>query len=236
VADFAVAMGEQYNFSTAIIETMKPLRKSLLWILIAAAIIVPIVYFVAHWSDQSFRDSALGNWFATVLGVIVGIPIALEINRRQQLAQDNRMSKDRENEELTRKNKILTLVKKELEFNLDILGNRQSQKASVTQFEITLNGSDVAVNGLKDELWNSFSDGGELQWIKDLDLLDAISTAYHQIRIMMRLEGRYLKALDFSSSSAHTSHLARENIQKDLNKMYTEVSDVIGKAIDAIAT
>jgi len=215
---------------------MKILHKSWLWILVAAVIIVPIVYFIAHWPDQAFRDSALGNWFATVLGVIVGIPIALEINRRQQLAQDKRMSKGREDEELIRKNKILTLVKKELEFNRDILGNRQPQKARAARFEITLNGSNVAVNGLKDELWNSFSDGGELQWIKDLDLLDAISTAYYQIRIVMRLEGRYLKALDFSSSSVHTSDLARENIQKDLNKMYPEASDAIRKAIDAIAT
>ncbi|MFN8402730.1 MAG: hypothetical protein U0V48_04140 [Anaerolineales bacterium] len=34
----------------------------------------------------------------------------------------------------------------------------------------------------KYELWDSFSDGGELQWIQDLDLLNAMSFAYYSIK------------------------------------------------------
>lgn len=43
-----------------------------------------LIYFICRFSDSSFRDGAMGNLFATMIGLIVGIPIGLEINRLQQ--------------------------------------------------------------------------------------------------------------------------------------------------------
>jgi predicted membrane-bound spermidine synthase len=44
---------------------------------------VPALYFLYHVKDPTFRDAAMGNWFATAMGVIVGVPVALWIARKQ---------------------------------------------------------------------------------------------------------------------------------------------------------
>ena len=43
--------------------------------------LVPVIYSLFRIGSQNYWDGALGNWLATMLGVIGGIPIALEINR-----------------------------------------------------------------------------------------------------------------------------------------------------------
>lgn len=57
---------------------------------IVAVILIafPIVYFAVHWRNEQFRDGALGNWFGTVAGVVVGVPIALWLSARQRRAQE----------------------------------------------------------------------------------------------------------------------------------------------------
>src|SRR6266478_8373856 len=60
----------------------------LAWFVAAILVLSPTVYFLMHWSSQSYREGAMGNWFGTVLGVIVGVPIALSIARFQQILQD----------------------------------------------------------------------------------------------------------------------------------------------------
>ncbi len=44
---------------------------------------------------------------------------------------------------------------------------------------------------LRDESWKAFSDGGELEWIKDPKLLDNLSEAYFSIRSVMNLSDKY---------------------------------------------
>lgn len=44
-------------------------------------------YFIVHFSDVAFRDATMGNLFATIIGVWLGVPTALllakEVERRQ---------------------------------------------------------------------------------------------------------------------------------------------------------
>jgi hypothetical protein len=51
----------------------------------------------------------------------------------------------------------------------------------------------VFIEGLKDELWNAFADGGELEWIRDLELMHVISFAYHYVRRITYFERLYLQ-------------------------------------------
>ncbi len=132
----------------------------------------------------------MGNLFATMVGALIGILIALEINRQQEETQDRKEAEVRENEEQNRKSKILKLLKGELEYNRQLLSERQSSKGD----EKTRN---VSLPKLKDELWNAFSDGGELQWVKDLQLLDFIATAYYHIRTIIFLEDKYFEAVHY---------------------------------------
>ena len=56
----------------------------LLWIIAATLILAPIVYFAQRICDTAFRDAAVANWFGTVLGVVIGVPVGLAISRYQQ--------------------------------------------------------------------------------------------------------------------------------------------------------
>ena len=82
---------------------MKSLNPRLLWLIIAVSAITPIIYFFYRLSDSAFIDSAMGNWFATMIGALIGILIALEINRLQQDIQEKKERALREIEERERK-------------------------------------------------------------------------------------------------------------------------------------
>ena len=84
-----------------------------LWLVIAVIAIIPVWYFFSHICDSSFLDSSMGNWFATMIGAIIGIPIALWITRVQQKEQERREAKRREE----RLHLFLERVKLELRSN-----------------------------------------------------------------------------------------------------------------------
>jgi hypothetical protein len=96
---------------------MKKRRKILIWLLISTLSLIPIVYFLVRVSDATFRDNAIGNWFATVIGVLVGIPIGLEINRHQQKAQEKVDAKKKIQEDRERLNLILDRLERELAYD-----------------------------------------------------------------------------------------------------------------------
>jgi hypothetical protein len=182
--------------------------------------IIPTWYFLSHIADSQFLDNLMGNWFATMIGVIVGIPIALEIHRRQQQAQEKKEQETQEREALTRKAKILSLVKKELEYNRDVLVARPE----------TIKRLDLE-DRLKDELWHAFSDGGELQWIRDLQLIDSFSTAYHHIRTIIFLEERLFDAIHAPVPPPQQPLQVIGNIRDTLTQTYPIVLKHIEKAL-----
>jgi hypothetical protein len=126
--------------------------------------------------DIEFWKNFLSNLLATFLGLIIGIPVALWINRFQQKATEVSENKRIDLETSTRKEKILNLIKAELEFNEEIFSTRNND-------EIYISGLDTYK--FKLETWGSISDGGEIQWIQNLDLLNAVSLAYYAIRRLM---------------------------------------------------
>jgi hypothetical protein len=44
---------------------------------------------------------------------------------------------------------------------------------------------------LKTELWNTFSDGGELQWIHDINILHVMAQTYDSLRMVLHAENTY---------------------------------------------
>jgi hypothetical protein len=178
----------EYNRSLAMKKKPAGIALWLVWIVTVVLAVIPIGYFLSHICDKAFVPSTMGNWFATVIGVVVGIPIALGLSRWQEKEQERREQSTREEEASTRKAEILRLIQTELKHNYDqIEGSTiRAENGSKT------NNREVFIEGLKDELWNAFSDGGEVRWIRDLQLLHNISVAYYYIRRIMHLENQYL--------------------------------------------
>ncbi|HXV81316.1 MAG TPA: hypothetical protein VEG60_15670 [Candidatus Binatia bacterium] len=168
-----------------------------------AAAIVPIFYTATHLSDPLYRDSFLGNWAATVIGVIFGVPIALELNRRQVAAKKLRAEAEKRREESKRRKRILGLLHKEISYNKKEL----TKRAETTPGERL-----ILMPGLKDGLWRAFSAGGELRWVRDPDLLDSVSNAYYYVKALIYLENQFFEAAHFPGMQIHQDKYPQDYI------------------------
>ena len=126
---------------------------------------------------QNFVSNFVSSGLATLLGVIIGIPVALWLNS----FQTRRTEKEK-------KKKILASLVNELGDNKHEL-ERMNDNA-ILRSELYLLGS-----RLRNELWKAYSDGGELQWIKDIELLGKIADSYYSIRAIMELADKHYSSV-----------------------------------------
>lgn len=122
---------------------------------------------------------------ATLIGLIFGIPIALWVSRYQE----RRTEKER-------KEKILSMLRAELMWNVREISIRVNDEDKLKTE------SGIIVSMLKDHMWRAFSDGGELQWIKNLGMLGYLSESYYFIGAIKYLADKYYDSVQFSSEDA----------------------------------
>ncbi len=147
--------------------------------------------------DFSFWQSFLSNMGATIIGVGLGIPAALWINRQIE----GKTEKER-------KKKLLSIIKVELGENQFVLNDWIEQgkpKTNILQLTAML----------KDESWSAFSNGGELQWIKDPKLLAELSDRFSTIHSIKYVADQYFKLIQFPTKE--TSVIATSNVWSLLN-------------------
>jgi len=165
-------------------------------IVVAAALVA--VYLLL---GTKIWENFLPNFLATMLGAIVGIPIAIGIND-QQAAKKEKLQKE----------KIIPILREELLGNLIQLSSWQksnSQKLETIYTSIFL----------EDSAWATFSDSGELAFIKDVKLLQKISHAYSTIRSVKLISERFIELV----------HLPD---QKERELLQTPVSYLLSRGID----
>ncbi len=163
-----------------------------------------------------FWRDFLSNGAATLLGAIIGIPIALWLSKFQQ-----------NKEELKRKNKILRLLKEELLVNIGPLSRWKKSANNLTTECMNL------IVFIKIQHWSAFSDGGELQWIKNPDLLGKIADAYNYLRMIKDLCNKYVGIIPFPQYGK--SNEAIPEIIQSIDKGIEETIHEIKTAIDAIS-
>ena len=164
-------------------------------ILIVAPVAIYLLLGVQTWRDF------LPNFLATMLGAIVGVPIAISINNQQETKREQ-----------VQKEKIIPILQEELLVNLGHLSGWQksnSQKLEVVYTSIFL----------EDSAWSAFSDSGDLEFIKDVEILKKISHAYNTVRTVKELSERYMELI----------HLPD---MKERELLQTPVAYLISKGID----
>lgn len=197
------------------------ITKNLHWIIVAAVIFPTIKYAFENLTRTDFLDGFIAELLSMLMGLILGIPIALEINRRQQQTIESGAEEQSRKDEFERTKKILSLVKKELEHNKNAVMARYREENGIKK-RVVLDGP------LKDDLWNAFSDSGELHWIKDLDLLDGIAYAYHTIRIVIFLEQQYFDIVYFPGMRG----VSQEQLVKTFEENFTLTDRKVLEALD----
>lgn len=133
--------------------------------------------------DQSFCSDFLSNLLATVVGIFFGLPAALWLDRKAR----SRSERERKREARERVTKIITVLRSELQATDRAIGTINIELVN-NYFPVTF------------ESWNAFSDGGELQWLNDPDLLGTLSNTYASIREYDFLFRQYARATFFPSS------------------------------------
>lgn len=145
----------------------------------------------------TFWQDFISNSLATLLGIVAGIPIALLINSFLE------QSSEREH-----KRKILNLLYGELEYNQHILSSWITTGAQKEDVEIL-------VLELKHEVWSAFSDGGEIQWIKDPILLGKLAGVFSDIKALRNWAEWNMISHDYSQS---VSQQVKDRLWKHMNE------------------
>jgi hypothetical protein len=175
------------------------------------------------------RDQFFGNFLATVIGAIVGIPIALEITRHQRRLQEAEDESTKGRERCQRQIRILELLRGELAVNRRILP--QLIEAQATDPAV------VSTVGMKNDLWMSLADGGELHWLDDLTTLDAVANAYYHLRRLIVLEERYFDSgfrLKVSRVGSPQSTFAGEETSAHARDLRPHALEAVDVAIEAV--
>ena len=137
----------------------------------------------------------------------------------------------------SRKRKILQLISDELTSNLNLL--LSIQERSDNPIMLRPKGQRFSdFYQLKIELWNAFSDGGELEWIDDLDLLQAMASAYENIKMVLSAGKDYYSlertlALQYGgrgswpSNSEFEQYTASEKFHDSLKATTSQIYDAL---------
>jgi hypothetical protein len=195
------------------------------WLLIVVPAMLSVGYFVYRFRYPGFLDSTMGNLFATIVGVGVGIPIALEINRYQQASQDKAAQEERTRVANERKKRVLEMIRKELHLTKDDLLDRGNKIATGGQRHVRL-------YPLRDNLWVAFLNGGELRYINNPDLLASITEAYFAVRASNAIEKLIIDSSMLPQYSMAGQKSARDHF---LDKLAEMDPDVLQTAHDAIS-
>lgn len=169
----------------------------------------------------------MGNFLATIIGAIFGIPIALMIDRYQQKEKqdDELMNAEAKRKEL--EERVINLLAKELVQNRNII-----QILVLDQEKDPLV---LETSGLTNDLWNALSEGGVLGVIKDIILLDKLSSAYFLINRLIFLENQFynpLFSLEMMKNERKT--IAGERALNTAHKLRPDAIDAIQKALTYI--
>lgn len=191
-----------------------PMKKNLIGTLVFGSIGICFAYTRLTDSPWDFWN----NLVATVIGIAIGVPVGLLVNRTQVRQEEERLEMGRNKEKAKRLTKIVGLLHNELSVGLASLNSIKSS-CNVKNW--------TGHRPIKMELWQAFSDGGEIEWIDDPDLVDMIAAAYYHLAMQNSYQNNLL--LVHSTSPSFSDVHQRAIV--DIIRLITENID---ESIDAV--
>jgi len=138
------------------------------WVLVIILILPLIDRCLSLFSIQLFQDNALGNLFATLIGVGIGVPVALAIYLHQQEEQDKK-EKDKATKEI------------ELKQKQESAEEQETLKAIVERLREELNENMKSIERLQDALTEAKSSDKEIwEWLLAISN-SLVSDSYHDL-------------------------------------------------------
>jgi len=157
----------------------------------------------------------LSNVLSTIVGVGLAIWGAIWLDRKTHKQTELIGEKEKK----LRAFKVLSLINKELNYNLSALKTIDDNVPSTYK-------------QLNTESWRAFSDGGEIKYIDNPDLLNSISIAYASIKQFMVLYNKFFDSQYFPSENTYSS--LGDSLRNHTMKLKSDSIDFINQAIDQI--
>lgn len=162
-------------------------RITVLGLVIPVALAVAVAGIVRWGATALFFDAFYANFLSTVAGIFFSVPVSLWLAQRE--ASDFEASARRREDAAAarRKRTILRLLRAEIQLNLDNMVERAPTPGIGPREHI--------IPFLRRSVWDALSDGGELRWVDDPELLGSLSNAYHWIGTNAYLERKHYEAV-----------------------------------------
>lgn len=147
------------------------LRVHLLSLVLLVVCIPIIVYSINHWDTADYGANTISNTSATIVGLILGIPIALNIERWRQNQEAKKQKFDSE----MKAKVVAAVIVDELQYNLLNLQNYIQASHKSMRHIIT------------NHTWYALSNSGEIAELDNPKLLNEIARTYFFLDIQNKL-------------------------------------------------
>lgn len=140
---------------------------------------IAIYYSIYRYSSETYWDGAIGNWLATLLGIIVGAPVALFMERKRE----DSVLKTKKEEEKNILKSILTLIDKKLSENQEMISSRLQLEGEIMTMPVKISN------------WEALKASGDLRYLSNQNLLGIISDTYRMIELVLETEKQIYKTI-----------------------------------------
>lgn len=185
------------------------------WTLPAALVMFAIVYSYQRRFETTYWDGAVGNWLATLLGIVSGVPVALYLERNR--AKSERAERLRADQ--LDKRDVLTLIHAEL---IDARGKIAQR--------IDLDAS-IPVEPLKTSAWEVLAATGNLRHVAELPLLHALSEAYRSVQVLAGIEQTFYRTIYGINVQFPDGENAATKIMRDAVSFHDPALAAVGQAL-----
>jgi hypothetical protein len=193
-------------------------RRNWYWLVFCVVVLGAISYSIWRSNSQDYWDGVVGNGLATLLGIIAGVPIALAIERRRALQEEQ----ERAVEQRDRASKVSFLIRDELAYNAVRLAERMNNRTA------------LPLVSFKNDLWRALSDSGEIRWIDDPHVLSETASAYHYIGVVAAIEDRCYQAVRGINPRYDDGTRVSQKLLEDARRFDTQLGECISAAMAAI--
>lgn len=192
---------------------------TLRWLLPVSLAAVAVTYSIYRRGEIQYWDGAVGNWLATLLGIVTGVPVALFLERRRVASETS--WKQREVQRVRRD--MLTLLQGELADAAMRLKKRVELKDA------------VPFDPMKMSIWDVMRDSGNLTHISEPELLSSIADAYRIISVIADREKRIMQATYGVTVTFPDGETAGTKLLRETSDFYLPASQSIERALISIS-
>lgn len=170
------------------------------------------------WLETDYIVALMAGWLATMMGVVVGLPVAIWLADRVAAADNRQRAADEERLAKDARSRILHTVKRELGGSLPALSEMTEGVLTKVHYNVGH--------------WNALNSSGDLKWVKDLEVLDNLAEAYEALEVVNILAAGWLRAIEAGQNGLDVSE--GELVRRLSVDAAIDAVAAVGRALDKL--